>query len=114
MSKFDNLWDLLHEAGWRNTADAQGDGLKSIMPKLRRLWAKPRPSAADVLRDRIIELEKEHGSIRAVSRATGVDGPYLSRLKSGKKGNPSGALLAALGLRRVSHIERAKDEPYED
>jgi len=45
-------------------------------------------------------LEKLHGGTRAASRATGVDGGYLVRLRDGKKTNPSEATLKKLGLRK--------------
>ena len=51
--------------------------------------------------DRIKELVSQHGSLRAVARATGLDVGYLSRLCSGKKLNPSDKCLQALGLKRL-------------
>lgn len=50
---------------------------------------------------RLSELEKKHGSMRGVARAVKIDHGYLSRLKDGKKLNPSDDVLKKLGLRRV-------------
>lgn len=50
---------------------------------------------------RLAELEKKHGSMRAAARVLKIDHGYLSRLKDGKKLNPSDAVLKKLGLRRV-------------
>lgn len=50
---------------------------------------------------RINELEAQHGSLRAVARALRIDAGYLSRLKAGKKLDPSDAVLKKLGLRRM-------------
>ena len=52
--------------------------------------------------------ELEHGSLRAAARALGVDAGYLFRLKSGKKSNPSEALLTKLHLKRVTILQRVK------
>jgi len=43
---------------------------------------------------------KKHGSLRAAARVLGVDVGYLSRLRSGKKSDPSDGLLRRLGIRR--------------
>lgn len=50
---------------------------------------------------RMQELEKKHGSLRAVGRVLKIDSGYLSRLKTGKKLDPSDIVLRKLGLRRV-------------
>ena len=49
---------------------------------------------------RIAQLVEQHGSLRAVSRVTGVNAPYLCRLKNGEKLNPSDDTLRRLGMRR--------------
>ena len=51
--------------------------------------------------ERLKQLSKKHGSLRAVSRATRLDPGYLSNLRSGKKVNPGPRALRKLGLRRV-------------
>ena len=60
------------------------------------------------LGDRISELEKQHGSLRAAAKVLGCDAGYLSRLRSGEKENPSAILLKRMGLRRVIAYERIK------
>ena len=53
------------------------------------------------LRERINQLEAQHGSLRAAARATRIDHGYLCRLKKGTKREPSTATLRKLGLVRV-------------
>lgn len=43
----------------------------------------------------------KHGGLRAAARVLQCDPAYLSKLRSGKKNNPSDSLLKKLGLRRV-------------
>jgi len=50
-------------------------------------------------------LVPQHGSLRAVARVLDVDPGYLSRLKSGDKGDPGEALLRRMKLRRVVWYE---------
>lgn len=45
------------------------------------------------------------GSLREASAQIEIDFAYLSRLKSGKKTNPSDEVLRKLGLRRVVSYE---------
>lgn len=52
------------------------------------------------LADCIDTLIDQHGTLRAVARATRLDVGYLSRLHRGEKDQPSDETLAALGLRR--------------
>lgn len=59
-----------------------------------------------VMADRIDELIKRYGGLRATARALKLDAGYLSRLRSGNKMNPSTATLAILGLRRKGSFER--------
>lgn len=54
---------------------------------------------------RIDYLIAEHGSLRAVARAIGVDVGYLSRLRSGEKARPEEDTLERLGLQRVVSYE---------
>lgn len=58
------------------------------------------------LAERIDELVRQHGSLRAAARAIRVDAGYLSRLDSGEKTNPSATVLRRLGLRVVVTYER--------
>lgn len=60
------------------------------------------------LQERIDQLVTQHGSLRAVSRVTGIDAGYLSRLRSGEKVNPEKDKLRRLGLRRVVNYEMLK------
>ena len=60
------------------------------------------------LKERIDELVAQHGSLRAVSRVTGIDAGYLSRLRTGEKASPNKDKLRRLGLRRVVDYERIK------
>lgn len=57
----------------------------------------------DPIVERIERLEKNHGSLRAAARATGIETSYLFRLKNSEKLNPSEDVLAALGLERVTY-----------
>jgi hypothetical protein len=50
---------------------------------------------------RVIELERQHGSLRAAARFLECNPAYLYRLKIGCKTNPSDRMLRKLGLRRV-------------
>ena len=56
------------------------------------------------LGDRISELEQQHGSLRAAAKVLGCDAGYLSRLRSGKKENPSQPLLKRMGLKLVKRV----------
>lgn len=60
------------------------------------------------LAERIDELVQQHGSLRAVARATDIDVGYLSRLRAGEKVRPESPVLQSLGLRRVVSYERLK------
>lgn len=61
-----------------------------------------------LLRARIQELAKQHGSLRAAARVLDVDHGYLSRLQDGLKTEPSDDLLRKLDLRRVvTYIRRS-------
>ena len=53
------------------------------------------------LEGRINQLVDQYGSLRAVSRATGIEAGYLSRLRSGQKLNPEQQTLRRLGLECV-------------
>ena len=55
---------------------------------------------------RIVELEIQHGSLRAAGRALNIDSAYLYRLKTGEKQNPSAKILYKLRLRKVVRYER--------
>jgi transcriptional regulator with XRE-family HTH domain len=49
-------------------------------------------------------LVKKHGGLNAAARATGIDPPYLSRLRHGEKANPSENVLRRLGIeKRVTY-----------
>ena len=58
----------------------------------------------DPLRDRIIELERQHGSLRAAARVLQIDPAYLLRLRDGEKTNPSAAVLRKLKLMKIVAI----------
>ncbi len=60
------------------------------------------------LSERIDELVKQHGSLRAAARVVQVDPGYLSRLRSGEKDGPEDAVLRRLGLRRVVSFEKLR------
>ena len=67
------------------------------------------------LLEKINELEKLHGGLRAAAKAIGIDAGYLSRLKSGDKVNPSGEVLAAMGLERMTYYRDMRTElAYQD
>lgn len=67
------------------------------------------------LLERIDELEKLHGGLRAAANAIGIDAGYLSRLKSGEKFNPGEDVLAALGLERMTYYRDTRAElAYQD
>jgi hypothetical protein len=63
------------------------------------------------LRERIKELEAQHGGLNAAARVLKVDAGYLSRLASGEKDTPSDKLLRKMGLRRVVWFERLGPPP---
>jgi len=65
------------------------------------------------LPERIDELVKQHGSVRAAARVVRIDHAYLYRLYVGAKKEPSVAVLKRLGLRRVVTYARAqiKNDP---
>ena len=58
----------------------------------------------DPLRDRIIELERQHGSLRAAARVLQIDPAYLLRLRDGQKTNPGATVLRRLKLKKVVAI----------
>jgi transcriptional regulator with XRE-family HTH domain len=59
------------------------------------------------LPERVQELVKLHGSLRAVARKTGVDVAYLKRLRDGEKQNPSDDTLKKLGIeKRILYVLR--------
>lgn len=63
---------------------------------------------SELLRLRIGELAKRHGSLRAAALVLKTDHVYLWRLSTGNKSNPSEKLLRKLGLRRVVTYEDRK------
>lgn len=56
----------------------------------------------------IEKLVTRYRGVRAAARALGVDPAFLSRLRLGRKKNPSDATLAKLGLRRESRLTAVK------
>ena len=58
-----------------------------------------------MLQERIAQLTKQHGSLRAAARVLGCSPSYLMRLRDGTKTNPSDALLRRLKLRRVVTVQ---------
>lgn len=78
----------------------------------RALLAQPAAPDWLTLQERIAELIREHGTLRAVSRALGLDVGYLSRLEGGDKTNPSDDTLSKLGLQRTEpRFIRAASQP---
>jgi hypothetical protein len=61
--------------------------------------------------ERIEQLLAEKGTLRAVSRGTGIDIAYLHRLHAGEKWQPSEAVLDRLGLVRVIDYQ-LKEQPH--
>lgn len=61
------------------------------------------------LAQRIDELVKQHGSLRAAAAVLKVDPGYLSRLASGEKARPGKILLRRMGLRAVVSYEAIGD-----
>lgn len=53
------------------------------------------------LTNKVNELVKELGSLRAVAITTGIDFDYLLLMLQGAKVTPNDELLTRLGLRRV-------------
>ncbi len=43
----------------------------------------------------------QHSGVRPAARVLDIDAGYLSRLRDGKKVNPSNRLLRRLGLRKI-------------
>jgi hypothetical protein len=62
------------------------------------------------IRDRVRALITQHGGLLEASRALKIDKAYLRRLGTGAKTNPSTAMLARLGLRRVTTIVSLGEE----
>ncbi len=58
------------------------------------------------LQDRIAELEREYGNVMNAAVVLDIHGWILARAMTDPNYNPSGHLLAALGLRRVVSYER--------
>jgi hypothetical protein len=58
--------------------------------------------------ERVDELVRQHGSLRAAARAVEIDSGYLARLRAGEKRNPSAPMLRRLGLRKVVVYERSR------
>ena len=61
-----------------------------------------------MIKQRIIELIDEYGSLRKVGKALDIDYAYLFRLKYGEKVNPSEKVLKKLKLKKVIKYERIK------
>lgn len=57
--------------------------------------------AGVTLAEHMAELISAAGGVRALSRRTGLDPGYISRLASGSKEDPSSYVLLQLGLKRV-------------
>lgn len=64
--------------------------------------------ASKALRDRIGELIKEHGGLRAAARAVDIDPSHLVRIRDGER-NASDEVLEKLGLRRIETLERIEE-----
>lgn len=58
------------------------------------------------LQQRVKQLIREHGTLRAAARAIHIDVGYLSRLEHGEKSNPSEDILDRLGLTKVVTYRR--------
>ncbi len=50
------------------------------------------------IRTRILQLQREHGGLRAAARAVGTSPSYMIRLRDGMKMEPSARVLRKLGL----------------
>jgi hypothetical protein len=62
-----------------------------------RLWYECTMTEIKRAVERIV---KKHGGLNKAGRAVGIDPPYLSRLRTGKKINPSANILKRLGIER--------------
>jgi hypothetical protein len=58
--------------------------------------------------ERVDELVRQHGSLRAAARAVEIDSGYLARLRAGEKRTTSAPMLRRLGLRKVVVYERSR------
>ena len=58
--------------------------------------------------ERIQQLQREHGGLRAAARATGMSPSYMIRLRDGEKLEPSALLLRKLGLEKKVTYARIK------
>lgn len=63
------------------------------------------------MNERIAQLVRRHGSLRAVGAVLQIDYAYLFRLQHGQKNNPSPKLLKKLGLREVKIVYYEKVRP---
>ena len=62
-----------------------------------------------MIQTRVYELIKEYGGLRRAARLLDIDPAYLWRLSRGKKRNPSGYILAKLGLKKMITYELVKE-----
>jgi hypothetical protein len=92
--------------GWKVGLHELRGTLRKAIPAAITLGAAAPAGGETTLAERIDELVKQHGSLRAVSRVLEVDVAYLHRLKVGDKTEPGDTLLRRMKLRRVVSYER--------
>jgi hypothetical protein len=61
-----------------------------------------------MIAQKINELVKRYGSLRAAARVLGYDVSYLTRLRNGEKTNPDKKILKKLGLKRIISFKELK------
>ena len=66
------------------------------------------------LPERAKELINRNGSVRAASKAVGIEASYLHRMAQGKKFYPSDKVLTKMGLRRIELYERIGDHERDE
>jgi len=62
------------------------------------------------IKERLEELEQKWGGSNSAALKSCIDQAYWSRLKSGKRTNPSDLVLAKLGLVKVIMYEQVNTE----
>ena len=67
-------------------------------PSAAMAYNAMRKAAVQMLADRMIQLVRQYGSLRAAARAVQIDHSYMYRLAAGTKIRPGDGVLRKLGL----------------
>ena len=83
---------------WGDDAPAEQE-LKQSFKATLAAFEQLVESRTCLVREAIIKAQNRHGGLRAAARALKIDVGYLLCLKTGKKTNPSDAVLRKLKLK---------------